>query len=122
MEIDDLVHTVDELGAEEIVEGFDGLFLALLIGAHVEADTAGALVAAGVRRHNDHGVFEIHGAALRVGDASVVENLEKDVHHVRMRLFDLVEKNDAVRLAADLLGELSGLVVADIARRRTDDA
>ena len=122
MEIDDLVHTVDELGAEEIVEGFDGLFLALLIGAHVEADAAGALVAAGVRRHNDHGVFEIHGAALRVGDASVVENLEKDVHHVRMRLFDLVEKNDAVRLAADLLGELSGLVVADIARRRTDDA
>ena len=122
MEIDDLVHTVDELGAEEIVEGFDGLFLALFIGAHVEADAAGALVAAGVRRHNDHGVFEIHGAALRVGDASVVENLEKDVHHVRMRLFDLVEKNDAVRLAADLLGELSGLVVADIARRRTDDA
>ena len=89
---------------------------------HIEADAAGALVAARVRGHNDHGIFKIDRAALRVGDASVVEDLEQDVQHIRVRLFDLVEKHDAVGLAADLLGELSGLVIPDVARRGTDDA
>ena len=39
-----------------------------------------------------------------------------------MRLLDLIEQHDAVRLAAYLLGELAGLVIADIAGRRADDA
>ena len=39
-----------------------------------------------------------------------------------MGLFDLVEEHDAVGLAADLLGELSRLVIADVARGRADDA
>ena len=36
-----------------------------------------------------------------------------------MGLFDLVEEDDAVGAAADGLGELTALVVAQIARRRT---
>ena len=39
-----------------------------------------------------------------------------------MRLFYLVKQHDAVWLAAYLLGELAGLVIADIAGRRADDA
>ena len=39
-----------------------------------------------------------------------------------MRLFDLVEEDDGVRAAADLLRELAGLVIADVARGRADDA
>ena len=39
-----------------------------------------------------------------------------------MRLLDLVEKDHGVRLAAHGLGELAALVVADIARRRADQA
>ena len=39
-----------------------------------------------------------------------------------MGLLDLVEKHDGVGLAAYLLGELAGLVISDIARRRADDA
>ena len=53
---------------------------------------------------------------------AVIENLQQDVQHIRMRLFDLVEKDDGVGLAADLLGQLAGLVIADIARGRADDA
>ena len=53
---------------------------------------------------------------------SVVKNLQQDVHHVRVRLFDLVEEHYAVGLAADLFGELSGLVIAHVARGRPDDA
>ena len=39
-----------------------------------------------------------------------------------MSLFYLVKQNDRIRLAADFLGELACLVVADIARRRADNA
>ena len=39
-----------------------------------------------------------------------------------MRLFDLVEQHDRVRAAADLFGQLAGLVIAHIARGRADQA
>ena len=39
-----------------------------------------------------------------------------------MRFLYLIKQHDAVRLAAYLLGELAGLVIADIAGRRADDA
>src|SRR5699024_6345162 len=50
------------------------------------------------------------------------EDLEQDVHDVRVRLFDLVEEDDGVGLAADLPRELPGLVVAHVARGRAYDA
>ena len=59
---------------------------------------------------------------MGVGDLAVVENLQQDVHHVGVRLFDLVEEDDGVGLAADLFGQLAGLVIADVARGRADDA
>jgi hypothetical protein len=37
-------------------------------------------------------------------------------------LFDLVEEDDGVGAAADGLGELAALVVADVAGRRADEA
>ena len=88
------------------------------------AKANGALLAfaARVGRHHDDGVFKVDLAAVGVGDLAVVENLQQNVHHVGMRLFDLVEKDDGVGLAANLFGQLAGLVIADIARRRADDA
>jgi len=73
-----------------------------------------------VRGEDDDGVLEVHGAALRIGDAAVVEHLEQDVEDIRVRLLDLVEEDDGVGLAAHGLGELAALVVADVARRRAD--
>ena len=52
----------------------------------------------------------------------LVQNLQQDIHNVRMCFFDLVKQHDAVGMAADLLGQLPGLVVADIARGRADEA
>ena len=75
---------------------------------------------ADVRRHDDDGVPEVHRAPLRIGEAPVVENLQQDVEHVRMRLLDLVEQHHRVRAAAHRLGELAALLVADVARRRAD--
>src|SRR2546422_8564010 len=35
---------------------------------------------------------EIHRPALRIGEATVVENLQQNVEHIRMRFLDLVEQ------------------------------
>ena len=74
-----------------------------------------------VRGHDDDRVLEVHRAPLGVGQAAVVEQLEQDVEDVVVRLLDLVEEEDGVRLAAHRLGELPALLVADVARRGADE-
>ena len=122
VEADDLVHPVDELGPQELAQGLERLVPSLLGQALAEAHGALLPVGAGVGGHDDDGVLEVHQPALGVGDAAVVQNLEQDIHHVGMGLLDLVEENDGVGLAADLLRQLAGLVVAHVARRAAHDA
>ena len=98
-EPDDLVDAVDELGLEERHR-----------------------VARQVGRHDQHGVGEVDRAALAVGEAAVVEQLQQHVEHVGVGLLDLVEQHHRVRPAAHRLGELAALVVADVAGRRADEA
>ena len=73
-------------------------------------------VAPEVRGHDDHGVAEVHRAALAVGEPPVVEHLQEHVEHVPVRLLDLVEEDDRVRPPAHRLGELAALVVTHVAR------
>jgi hypothetical protein len=47
---------------------------------------------ADVAGHDDDGVLEVDRAALAVGQAAVVEQLEQHVEDVRVRLLDLVER------------------------------
>ena len=100
LERHDLVDAIQELRAEPVAQ--------LVRGADV-------------RGHDDHGVAEVDRAALTVGQASVVEHLQEDVEDLGVRLLDLVEEDDGVRAAADGLRELSALLVADVAGRRTDE-
>ena len=51
---------------------------------------------------------------------SVIEYLKQDVEHIRMCLLDLIEKDHGVRISADLLTELSALLVTNISWRRSD--
>ena len=119
MEDDDLVDAVQELGPEVLPQRLEHLL------AH-RARTAPRAVrdglAADVRRHDDDGVLEVDGATLAVGQAAVVEDLQQHVEHVVVRLLDLVEEDHAVRPAPHRLGELAALLVADVARRRADQA
>lgn len=78
------------------------------------------LLCADVGGHDDDGVLEIHMAALTVGQDAVLKDLQQDVEHIRVRLLDLIEQDDRVRMTADLFGKLAALIVADISRRRTD--
>ena len=80
------------------------------------------MLAAQVAGHDDDRVLEVDGPALGVGQPAVVEQLEQDVEHLRVGLLDLVEQDHGVGPAADRLGQLAGLVVADIAGRRADQA
>ena len=100
VEADDFVHAVDELGPQELAEGLERLFLALLRDGLAEADAAILPVRTGIGRHNDDGILEIDHAPLCVGDAPVIEDLQQDVQHVGMRLFQLVKEDDRIRAAA----------------------
>ena len=75
VELDDVVEAVDELRLEV---GLD----------------AGA-AARDVRGHDQDRVLEVHGAALAVGEAAVVQHLQQDVEDVVVGLLDLVEQDDA---------------------------
>ena len=118
---DGVVHAVQEFGAEVAAE----------FGHHLEADAfldfAGlARVlnqqrAAEVRGHDDDRIAEIHRAALAVGEAAVVEDLQEDVEDVVVRLLDLVEEHHAIGPAANRFGELAAFLVAHVAGRRADE-
>ncbi len=78
--------------------------------------------AAEVRGQHDQRVLEVDRAALAVGQATVVQHLQQDVEHVGVCLLDLVEQDHLVGPTPHRLGEHAALVVADIARRRADQA
>ena len=100
----------------------DGLRAHILaVRRKAEAGFAG-LRAGQVRGHDDDGVFEADRAAEAVGQDAVAEQLQQDACHVAVGLFQLIEEQDAVGAAADLLRERAARVVADVARRRAEQA
>ena len=123
--VDNVVQTVQELGAElaleQLVNGVSGLVgqLVAAVGTALFQILQNQ-VGAQVRRQDDDGVLEVHRAALAVGNAAIVQHLQQDVEHVRVGLFDLIEQHNAVGVAAHGLGQLAALLIADVSRRRTD--
>ena len=75
---------------------------------------------ADVRRHDDDGVLEIDGIAETIGQMPILEDLQQDVVHIRMGLFDFVEQNDGIRIPLYTLGKLAAFLIADIPWRRSD--
>ncbi|MPN22900.1 hypothetical protein SDC9_170285 [bioreactor metagenome] len=85
-----------------------------------KVDALGNIAAAEVGGHHDDGVLEVDDPALRIGQATLVQDLQQRVEDIRMCLLDLVEQDHAERLAANLLGQLPALFVSDIAGRRPE--
>ena len=77
---------------------------------------------ADVRRHDDDGVFEIDRSSLPVRDPPVIEHLQQHVEHVLVRFLDFIEEHHRIRLAPDRFAQLPAFFVADVTRRRTDQA
>ena len=59
---------------------------------------------------------------MRIRNLTVIQNLQQHIQYIGMRLFNLVKQNDRIGLAEYLFRQLSGLVIADIARRRAYDS
>ena len=74
-----------------------------------------------VARHDDDGVAEVDDATLTVSQAAIVEDLQEELDKLPGGLLDLVDEHDRVRFAANVLGELTTLIVTDVARRSTDE-
>src|SRR5512135_2475452 len=120
MENDDLINAVDELWTETFFpQALPYLALNLvLIHVFKLVQPARSYIA----RHDNDGIFEVDGTPLTIGQATIIKQLQQDVEDFRSGFFDLIEEHDAVRAAAHGLGQLPSLFVANIARRRTDQA
>ena len=123
----DLVDAVEELRPEVLLElvlhlGLHPLVRAGDVRGHRESEVhaLGDVPGAEVRGHDDHGVLEVDHAALGVGQATVLEDLQERVEDVRVGFLHLVEQHDRERLAAHLLGELAALLVPDVTGRRAE--
>src|SRR5258708_7407767 len=116
-EDDDVVHPVQEFRPERLPQQLEHLGLDLLpvLGPHLED-----VLRPDVRRHDEHGVAEVDGAALGVGEPALIEDLEQHVEDVGVRLLDLVEQHDGVGTAPDGFGQLAALLEPDVARWRAD--
>src|SRR3954469_5174109 len=126
LEDDDLIHPVEELRPEGTLQSLASTPLGLaevhaVARGEAELPRGDEVLAAHVRGHDDHRVLEVHRPTLGIRQSPVVEHLEQDVEDIGVGLLDLVEEHDAVGTTPDLLRELSGLVVADVAGRGTDE-
>ena len=129
VEDDHVVEAVEELGAEVPLDRDLEPLLHLLVArgvvaAAVEAEDVARRGRLGpdVGGHDHDRVLEVDVAAEAVGQPAFLHDLEEHVEDVGVRLLDLVEQDDRVGAAADLLGELAALLVADVARRGADRA
>ncbi len=74
-----------------------------------------------VGRQHHHRVGEVHGAAAPIREPSLLEHLEKHHEDVGVGLVHLVQEHHRARSAAHRLGELTAVLVTDVAGRRSDE-
>ena len=97
------VETVAEFRREHPIDGLDILAFTLRAGEAIGA--ARHVGGAGIRRHDQNDVPEIDGLAAVIGELSVIHDLQQNIIEIGMRLFDLVEKQDAMGMLVDRIGE-----------------
>ena len=127
LKYDDIINPVKELGTEALLQfAHDCVFNITLahcavafLALEAECGVAGVCdeLCTDVGSHDDDAVLEVNLSALRIGENTVVKDLKEHVEYIGVSLFNLVEKNHAVGLTANLFGELTAFVISDIARR-----
>src|SRR5580704_9793640 len=102
MEHDNFVNTIQELRTKMTAQLLEHRFLhALEPFTRKCTPIFQDARAANVGRHYYDGVLKVHRAALAVGEAAIVQDLQQHVEHVGMRLFNLVEKDYTVWTTPD---------------------
>ena len=67
--------------------------------------------------HDNDGIFKVYHPPMGICDLSVIQNLQQNIEHIRMRFFQLIKQHDGIGLSADSFRQLSRLVIAHITRR-----
>jgi len=70
-----------------------------------------------VGRHHNDCVSHIHDAPLTISQPSIVQHLQEQCDKLSTSFFDFVDKDDTVRLSANVFGKLATRVVSNIAWR-----
>ena len=116
----DLIQPVQKLRSERAAQVVHDHLSRIVLDLSGIIDALEQVLRADVAGHDDDRVLEVHGLAQRVGDTSVVQYLKQYVKYIRVRLLYLIKEHYRVRLSPDCLGQLSALVISDIAGRRSD--
>ena len=127
-EHDRVVQPVQELGAKVPLDFLhQALFHRLVVGLLAPlAETHTRLVhddlGPQVAGQNQDRVAEVDLAAERIRQPTFFHDLQQHVVDVAVGLLDLVHEDHRVGPAADALGQLAALLVADVSRRGADQA
>src|SRR5215469_14830446 len=73
-----------------------------------------------VRGHDDNRVPEIDLLAEAIGDFTLLQNLQQQMHHIRMSLFYFIKKHYRVGAPSNRFGKLTAFFVSQVTGRRTD--
>ena len=122
MEDDGVVDAVQELGSEVRLEGVVDFGLHPLVtnGLVGLGESQVGLSQVGrteVGRHDEDCVAEVDAAALRVGQSTLLQDLEQRVEDIRVGLLNLVEQHHGEWATTHRLGELPAFLVAHVAGR-----
>ena len=127
MEYDRFVNAVEKLRAEDPAELLHHAFLHLFIilsgiisGTEPEFFRGKDRLCSRIGGHDQDRILKIHLPALGIGDMSLIQHLQKDVEHIRMRFLDLIKQDHAVGMRPYLIGKLAALLISYIPGRRTD--
>ena len=115
---DHFVNPVNELRPEMTPDFLEHLLLDFFHGPFGFLNLSGG----DVTGHDNDGVLEVYLATVTVGQLPFVHDLQQDVVHLLVRLFDFVQQHDRVRAPAHRLGQLSAFLVSHVSRRGPDQA
>ena len=77
---------------------------------------------ADVGGHDQDDVFEVNGIALAISETAIIHYLQQEIEDIRMGFFDLIEEHYRIGFAPHFFGELTALVKADVAGRRSNQS
>lgn len=112
-----VVDTVDQLRTELLFQRGHHVGFAVVLSAAESQCIPGKLLRADVSGHYHDCAAEIRRPAVGGGQRALLKYLQKQVEHVRVRLFHLIEQYHGVGGAAHALYQLTLLLVAHISGR-----
>ena len=89
-EHDNFIQTVQELRTEMSTQVVHDQFLCIRFDVSVLIDSVEKIWGTDVGCHDQDSILEVYGSALRVGDTTVIQDLQKYIEYIRMCFLDLI--------------------------------